>query len=190
MFRITFLGAFLVFSNFAFNGVAAANPAVCTKLQRQLASIQSSDGSKNRYDRAVSQKKIELNNARIAARKAGCGGGILSSGPSRAPQCASHNRTIQKLSDNVARLERSSRSSITNAAASRQRILASLRANGCNENAGNRTAAAPERKSLFQHLFGGSTRSNDDFSAKARAYEQGLSGQLRRRHDVHLHGAD
>ncbi|RCS25283.1 DUF2865 domain-containing protein [Phyllobacterium salinisoli] len=121
----------------------AASP-VCSKLQRQLASLSGrSRGGAN--SPAVRQLQSQLTHARIGARQAGCTGGLFSR-PSNSPQCLSINASINKLTASIAQAKQGG-----GGGADRQRVLAALSANDC---------SAPQKRSvgLFTRLFNNERR--------------------------------
>ncbi|KXF76981.1 hypothetical protein ATN84_13415 [Paramesorhizobium deserti] len=136
------------------DGKAAS--AVCAKLQRQLTSA-SGGRSRSASSPAIRQLQGQVTRARIAARQAGCTGGLFSR-PSSSPQCTSINASIDRLLGRIAELKQGG----GGGGADRQRILAALNANDCN---------APQRsRGLLTKLFGGSkAREVVEESAPARA---------------------
>lgn len=140
---------------------ASARSATCDRLDRQLASL-SNNGKPilraGKNDRAVRQVETQLRQARVQAKKAGCGRGLFSRGDQ---QCSKIDRSIDKLS---ARLDSLKRAAVRQVAsndtqASRRKILAALKANRCNERGTGilPTTANADRPSgnLFERLFGG-----------------------------------
>jgi len=124
----------------------AASP-VCAKLQRQLASASGSR-SRSASSPAIRQLRSQVTRARIAARQAGCVGGLFSR-PSNSPQCASINASIDGLLGKIAELQQGG----GGGGADRQRVLAALNANDC--------YAQPRSGGLLSKLFGGSRRQEE-----------------------------
>ncbi|PRD41545.1 hypothetical protein C5748_20920 [Phyllobacterium phragmitis] len=102
----------------------AASP-ICSKLQRQLASL-SGGRSRASNSPAIRQLRSQLTQARIGARRAGCTGGLFSR-PSSTPQCVRIKASIDKLTASIAQMKRGGGGS----GANRKRVLAALSANDC-----------------------------------------------------------
>ncbi|MBB2970553.1 DUF2865 domain-containing protein [Mesorhizobium sp. RMAD-H1] len=132
----------------------AASP-VCAKLQRQLASA-SGGRSRSASSPAIRQLQSQVTHARIAARRAGCTGGLFSR-PSNSPQCLSINASIDRLQGRIAELKQGGGGG---GGGDRQRILAALNANDC---------SAPQRsRGLLSKLFGGSRKQEEIQEPAAR----------------------
>lgn len=147
---------------------AAAKPAICSSLERQL----SGGGNKgsagaSRYARAAMAQGEQIAITRQQARRAGCGGGILSVfSMNEAPRsCRRIMNTIGRMEANRAALIRK-RDSLAGGGGygSRRAILAALSANGCrgakvvNVKAERKLPAAIGKsayrnKSLFEQIF-------------------------------------
>lgn len=151
----------------AFPLAADARPAICAKLERQLASADSVSytPSSNKYGKAADAQSEQLQIARSQARRAGCGASFLFLGNdnSNSAQCSKINNTIQRMERNLAALKGKS-GQISVSKPNRSRLLAALDANDCN----GRTVASSDEKrklpapvsdepvSLLQQIFGGS----------------------------------
>lgn len=117
-------------------GEAAARPLVCTALERQLASGGNGGGGNfSRYARAAAAQSEQIGIARAQARRAGCGGGLLSifGGQDNSRGCTRIMRSISRMEANHSALLRK-RDGFSGGGfvGSRRAILASLEANGCN----------------------------------------------------------
>ncbi len=146
---------------------AAARPAICASLERQLAGGGSKAANPSRYARAAMAQGEQISIARQQARRAGCGGGILSVfSMNEAPRsCRRIMNSIGRMEANRAALVRK-RDSLAGggASGSRRAILAALSANGCrgarvvNVKAERKLAAPIEEtsyraNSLFDQIF-------------------------------------
>jgi Protein of unknown function (DUF2865) len=118
-----------IFVSANFVGEANARPAICGKLERQLASSgASTSGGSDKFAKAARAQSQQLQIARGQARNAGCGGSFLSQGNAT---CERITSTIRRMESNLAKLQ--SRSSGGAAVRpNRSRILAALDANDCN----------------------------------------------------------
>lgn len=154
------VGAMLVFPT-----VSDARPQICSKLLRQLASIESVSFNPNasKFQRAAGAQAGQLQIAKGQARQAGCGGSILFFGGENANSgyCSKINGTIRRMESNLAKLQSKSNSQVS-PRANRGRLLAALDANNCNGQIikSNVTAnklpppLSDNTKTLFQQLFG------------------------------------
>lgn len=147
---------------------ASARPAICSRLERQLASGGSSNsGNFSRYARAAAAQGEQIQIARQQARNAGCGGGFFSIfGGNQAPRsCGRIMNTISRMEANRnALLRKRDGLSGGDFSGSRRAILASLAANNCSGSKvinvkANRQLPAPVqdasigRASLFDQIF-------------------------------------
>ena len=127
------LFALLLFVALDASGTAAARPAICSVLERQLASAGSA-GNGSRYARAAAAQGEQIQIARQQARSAGCGGGFLGlfAAAERPRSCNRIMRTISRMEANRnALLRKSGALQGGGFAGSRRAILASLELNNC-----------------------------------------------------------
>ena len=108
---------------------ANARPAICNKLERQLASAGST-GNNAKFARAATAQAQQLQIARGQARSLGCNSGLFTSS-ANSQACKRINSTISKMQSNLASLK--SKAGGISPAAGRSRILAALEANDCNQ---------------------------------------------------------
>lgn len=151
---------------------ASAASRVCRQLEAQLAAAVDGRGAKSsgqarKYDKAIDRQRKQLSIARGQARNAGCSFSVFSR---NVRQCAGLNATISRMERNLVSLERNRGkmgSGEKRSGRSRARILASLDANGCRKDGGEKLAVKrpredlgsdKRRKSLLDQLLGGSTR--------------------------------
>lgn len=143
---------------------ASARPSICIKLERQLAAAggQASAGNA-KYQNAARAQAQQLQIARSQARRAGCGGSIITiGGGGNKASCAKLTSTIRKMESNLAKLQNKANAG-GGGELSKARIRAALDANDCygqpiEAAAKKRTLPAPvkrERNGLFSQLFGG-----------------------------------
>lgn len=147
---------------------ALARPAICSRLERQLASGgNGANGNFSRYARAATAQAQQIQVARQQARQAGCGGGFLSAfGSNEKPRsCGRIMSTINRMEANRAALLRKRDGfSGGDASSSRRLTLAALAANNCSgaritNVKANRKLPAPVqdasggRTSLFDQIF-------------------------------------
>jgi hypothetical protein len=148
----------------------AAKSRVCRQIEAQLASAEGDGGSSaqaRKYERAVTAQRDQLSKARARARSSGCGFSLFGGGKS---QCSALNAQIDKMERNLNALRRKHGELAGGGGLSRRdrtRLLASLDANGCRDQevAGRRlppVSATRREGSLFDQLFGGGIRTNDD----------------------------
>lgn len=130
---------------------AASN--ICDSLKRQLAAVSNGrDDGLQKSNRNVQQQSLQLQQMRAKASKEGCGGFFFSHG--NPATCQRYAQAIGKMSAKLAKLQKAN-----DRGPSRQQILASMNANGCN---GGATSSARNndgtsnggRKTLFEVLFG------------------------------------
>jgi hypothetical protein len=114
---------------------ALADSRLCRQLEAELAAAANPGGSAalQKYDDAISRQRDELIKARRQARGQRCGFSLLGNG---VKQCAALNATIEKMAINLDALQRK-RSQLAGGGGerSRTRLLASLDANGCRDDA-------------------------------------------------------
>jgi Protein of unknown function (DUF2865) len=161
-----YLFALLALAALDASGAALARPAICSVLERQLAS-SGSGGDPSRYARAAAAQGEQIQIAREQARGAGCGGGFLGLfvTDSRPKSCSRILRTISRMEANRdALLRKRDALSFGGSSGSRRAILASLDLNNCNGarvttvKADRRLPAAVGREgdqqaSLFNQIF-------------------------------------
>ena len=154
----------LVASAFLFVQTAPveARPAICGKLERQLASAGKSSGGNSKFVKASAAQARQLQIARGQARSFGCGGGLFG-GNNNTGACSRIKSTIRKMEANLSSLNSKARGGIPSST-SRSRILAALDANDCNRRDGLVKAVSVEKKrvekrvqedGLLTILFGG-----------------------------------
>jgi hypothetical protein len=149
IFQASIVTALVLAAGQASQTSAYADSAMCSTLKRQLAVANGGGSQKN--SRAAQQQALQLQQMRAKASKEGCGGFLFSRGDPAL--CKRYSQTIDGMSARLAKLQNAS----VQSGQSRQQILASMNANGCNEkqaSAGRRADAAPERKTLLEVLFG------------------------------------
>lgn len=142
---------------------AEARPAVCAKLERQLASAERGGGGNAKFSSAARSQSQQLQIARGQARRAGCSGSFFSVGNDSA-YCGRINATIRRMESNLSKLQ--SRASSGGSSLSKARIRAALDANDCygvriERVAKRRALAEPVRRQepgLLTMLFGGEER--------------------------------
>lgn len=157
-----------------FPAISDARPQICSKLQRQLASIDTLSFNPNpsKFQRAAGAQAGQLQIAKGQARQAGCGGSILFFGGENAKSgyCSKINGTIRRMESNLDKLQSQSNSHVSTRT-NRSRLLAALDANNCNGQVITTALTAKKlppplsanTKTLFQQLFG----SDDSDEAKA-----------------------
>jgi len=130
--RATALGAVAL-------AVATAAPAfaesrLCRQLEAEFAAAANPGGSAalHEYDDAIARQRDELIKARRQARGHRCGFSLLGNG---VKQCAALNATIEKMAINLDALQRKRSQLAGGGENSRARLLASLDANGCRDDA-------------------------------------------------------
>lgn len=151
VFRNLSFHVFLLSLLAAWSGVAHAQSGSCSGLSRQLAAAGSGQLTESKTnDRAAVQAKINLQQARMRAKSDGCTGFLFNRGDPAV--CKRHERNMAKISATLTRLE--NRNGKT--ALSRQQIARLMDAKGCNRSqvAGKPKVAGPERRTLFDVLFG------------------------------------
>jgi Protein of unknown function (DUF2865) len=149
----------------AFVSQSNAKPAICGKLERQLASASSSTSAgTDKFSRAARAQADQLQIARGQARNAGCGGSFLSleSGNTNKAACARITSTIRRMEANLTKLR--GKASGGAVRPNRSRILAALDANDCNGRDANEIIVKrqqpantkPKEQNFLTVLFGGS----------------------------------
>jgi hypothetical protein len=140
---------------------AEARPAVCAKLERQLASASGNSGGSAKFSNAARSQAQQLQIARGQARRAGCSGSFFFSGGDSA-YCGKINATIRRMEANLSKLQ--NRASGGGSLLSKARIRAALDANDCYRQeevvrvAKRRVMPEPVRRQepgLLTMLFGG-----------------------------------
>jgi hypothetical protein len=113
---------------------ALADSRLCRQLEAELAAATNPGGSAAlaKYDDAIARQRDELLKARRQARGQRCGFSLLGNG---VKQCAALNATIEKMAINLEALQRKRSQLAGGGENSRERLLASLDANGCRDDA-------------------------------------------------------
>jgi hypothetical protein len=114
---------------------ALADTLLCRQLEAELAAAADIDGSAAlvKYDDAIVRQRDEMVKARRQARSQRCGFSQLGNG---VKQCATLNAAIEKMAINLETLQRKRSQLAGNGGEhSRARLLASLDANGCRDDA-------------------------------------------------------
>jgi hypothetical protein len=129
------------------SGVAAAN--VCERLQAELANLPKvvvDTASARKYAGAIARQNIQLRKARSDQRRLGCSGGsIVVVGGANAEACDTLSTVIGKMEHNLRILDGKRRELSGGASqGTRNRLLASLDSNGCNDEARVMPAAATD----------------------------------------------
>jgi Protein of unknown function (DUF2865) len=156
---------------------AEARAAVCSKLERQLASAGSGSGGNSKFSSAARAQAQQLQIARSQARRAGCSASFFSDGANSA-YCGRVNSTIRRMESNLSKLQ--NRAGGGSASLSKSRIRAALEANDCyrrpaEQVAKRRVLPEPVNKresGLFTMLFGG--------EETRRTFEVPVEGKRRR----------
>lgn len=167
----------LVMSSLAAIGIltesAVARPAICSTLERQLASGGGGGSSGfSRYARAAAAQGEQIAVARQQARRAGCGGSFLSIfGGNESPRsCKRIMSTISRMEANRSALLRK-RDTLggVSSSGSRRAILTALSANGCR---GAKVVTAKAERRLPASVQDASVRSNSLFDQFFRGDEE------------------
>ncbi len=163
-------GLLLAVSSVSFGNAYAAS-GICATLKKQLVAVSNSSEGSQKYNRGAQQQALQLQQMRAKASKQGCGGFLFSRGDPAL--CKRYAQTIDKMSARLAKLQNASDRS---RGPSRQQILASMSANGCNGGAitarSNDQPSSTGRKTLFEVLFGPSSGRNSGPSANELAKRQ------------------
>jgi Protein of unknown function (DUF2865) len=148
-------------------GQSSARPAICGKLERQLASsgTAATGSASTKFSNAARAQTQQLQIARGQARSAGCGGSVLSAGGQNNAACGRITSTIRRMEANLAKLQSKANSS-GGVRPNRGRILAALDANDCNGRAVEQVAVKRKLPSaskanepgLLTILFGATTK--------------------------------
>ncbi|TXR46758.1 DUF2865 domain-containing protein [Phyllobacterium endophyticum] len=146
-----------------------AASASCAMLQRQLANTPNSNSVSQRNGPLIQRQARQLQQMRAKANAQGCGGFLFSRGETAV--CKRYTQALQAMSARLAKLQKASDRSGA-AQPSRQQILASLEAKGCNDRvaSADRKDNAPgiQRRTLLEVLFGG-TRSHEPTASAPKA---------------------
>ena len=146
---------------------AHAAPAACATLQRQLVAASSGKSISQRNSPLVQRQALQLQQMRAKASKEGCGGFLFSRGDPAL--CKRYAQTIDAMSAKLAKLQNASDRS-GSSQPSRQQILASMEARGCNDRTasigGNNDSSNIRRKTLLEVLFG--TRADEENRSASR----------------------
>jgi hypothetical protein len=141
----------------------------CAMLLRQLASTPNSNSVPQRNGPLIQRQARQVQQMRAKANAQGCGGFLFSRGEPAV--CKRYTQALQAMSAKLAKLQKAS-DRPSAAQPSRQQLLASLEAKGCNDrvaSAGRRDNAPNiERRTLLEVLFGG-TRSNEPAASAPKA---------------------
>lgn len=123
----------------------AAASAICSQLQRQLASLSSNRSRSVSSSSEVRQLQGELAAARAGARQEGCLRGLFRQ-PSYSPQCMRITGDIANLQAEIAQAKQAARYSPSGSPVERRQVLAALARYDCD--------APPQRSvGLFTRLF-------------------------------------
>ena len=156
-------------------GAALADERLCRQLEAQLAALSPGGGGGaqyRKYDKAIATQRDQLRQARGRARASGCGFSLFGGGGGSG--CARLNRTIDRMERNLSALQ-SKRTQLAGAGGmkrQRNRLLASLDANGCRD---TRAQQGEARRSLeqtsrgmtlFDRLFNGGVRPLEELEAE------------------------
>ncbi|UXN57289.1 DUF2865 domain-containing protein [Phyllobacterium zundukense] len=135
--------------------IAHAAPAACATMQRQLVAASSGRSVSQKNSPLVQRQALQLQQMRAKASNAGCGGFLFSRG--NPALCKRYAQTIDAMSAKLARLQNPGERS-GSAQPSRQQILASMAARGCNDRVAstgkNNDSSNVRRKTLLEVLFG------------------------------------
>ncbi len=121
-----------------FSGGASASDT-CERLQAELTNLPRvvvDTASARKYAGAIARQNIQLRKARSDQRRLGCSGGsIIVFGGANADACGTLSTVIEKMEKNLYILDRKRREYAggTSSQDARNRILASLERNGCND---------------------------------------------------------
>ncbi|MBN9018065.1 MAG: DUF2865 domain-containing protein [Rhizobiales bacterium] len=110
--------------------------SVCSQLEAQLSSLQKGTGARQAaaFAGAANQQRAEISAAQQRARQAGCGGGFLFFQSKQSPQCAGMLQGIQRMKNNLAKLESNQQNAAAasaNAGGQRSGLLRQLGDNNC-----------------------------------------------------------
>ncbi|EKF17943.1 DUF2865 domain-containing protein [Nitratireductor pacificus] len=115
----------------------------CRNLAAELkmAGRGSSGAQARKLQNAIAQQNVQLGKVRAQIRQAQCGFGIFSN---NVAHCATLRKSAASMENNIWKLQmRLDRSGRPGSGRDRNRILASMRANGCNQKPAVKTVSAP-----------------------------------------------
>ena len=152
---------------FAMTGPASAQRALCRSLQAELAAVETGRGAGssaryNEYDRAVRQQEVQIRKTEHAARRNGCHA-------RRSNVCQRINSSLAAMVSNLESLRRQRERLAPRKATShdRERIIRSMRNNGCLDNDRSTAAVRQQeqpvrsgRRTLLEQIFGTKTYSD------------------------------
>ncbi|MET0574941.1 MAG: DUF2865 domain-containing protein [Mesorhizobium sp.] len=156
-------------------GAALADERLCRQLEAQLAALSPGGGGGaqyRKYDKAIATQRDQLRQTRGRARASGCGFSLLGGGGGSG--CARLNRTIDRMERNLSALQ-SKRTQLAGAGGmkrQRNRLLASLDANGCRDTRAQQREARRSLEqtsrgmTLFDRLFNGGVRPLEELEAE------------------------
>ncbi len=114
--------------------LAAANAALCNRLEAELRRVLSAGSGGGRYDTAIARQQAEIRRAGRTAGRLGCSGrGLLGFRAEPHPSCGSIDNELNRMRANLRELERRRDRAArkTSAAGSRVRIEKAIARNGC-----------------------------------------------------------
>ena len=156
-------------------GAALADERLCRQLEAQLAALSPGGGGGaqyRKYDKAIATQRDQLRQTRGRARASGCGFSLFGGGGGSG--CARLNRTIDRMERNLSALQ-SKRTQLAGAGGmkrQRNRLLASLDANGCRDTRAQQREARRSLEqtsrgmTLFDRLFNGGVRPLEELEAE------------------------
>ena len=134
---------------------AHAAATACATLQQQLAAASSGRSVSQKNSPLVQRQALQLQQMRAKAGREGCGGFLFSRGDPEL--CKRYAQTIDAMSAKLTKLQNASDRS-GSSQPSRQQILASMEARGCNDKVAstgrNNDSSNVRRKTLLEVLFG------------------------------------
>lgn len=140
---------------------ASAQAQVCVQLENELAALDRGGVSQQQvrqFEEAVGRQRYELDRTVAYSRSLGCGRVFLF-GPAPSQQCRDVERRIEQQRTNLDRLMmqlQRARAGDPNRDARRRQVLAALSQNRCGPQYQVRQEAPPpQRRGLFDMLFGG-----------------------------------
>jgi hypothetical protein len=144
-----------IFSILAAAPSAFGASRVCRQLEAQLAAASGGGGSSlsRKYDAAIQKQRTQIAKARSRARAGGCGFSLFGSG---GESCSALNASVKKMENNLAALQRKQGETAGGSGKSRARIMASLDANNCRDQAVAQRPISPraDNSSFLDRLFG------------------------------------
>ena len=138
------------------SGVASASD-VCERIQAELANLPEvvvDNTSARKYAGAIARQNIQLRKARSDQRRLGCSSGSITVfGGENEAACDTLETVIGKMERNLYILDRKRREFAggTSSQGTRNRLLAALETNGCNDDAKVMPIAATETLRTLQH---------------------------------------